>query len=70
MDRVNRVLEPALKFVRNANKDIVSLLALFHNVAKYKLFGMDNVENVSNIKKCNVDKNIFPIEDMTVNKYI
>ncbi|WP_296879915.1 hypothetical protein [Thomasclavelia sp.] len=53
MDHVNRVLEPALKFAQkeNANKDIVSLLALFHNVAKYKLFGMDNVENVSNIKK-------------------
>lgn len=50
MDHVNRVLEPALKFAQkeNANKDIVSLLALFHNV----------------------DKNIFPIEDMTVNKYI
>ena len=43
-------------------KDIVSLIALLHDVDDYKLFGMDNAENLTNAKKimedCKVDKNI------------
>lgn len=63
MDHINRVLELSLKFVEkeNANKDIVSLIALLHDVDDYKLFGYDNAENLTNAKKimedCNVDKN-------------
>ena len=63
MDHINRVLELSLKFVEkeNANKDIVSLIALLHDVDDYKLFGIDNAENLTNAKKimedCNVDKN-------------
>ena len=62
MDHINRVLELSLKFVEkeNANKDIVSLIALLHDVDDYKLFGIDNAENLTNAKKimedCNVDK--------------
>ena len=63
IDHINRVLELSLKFAEkeNANKDIVSLIALLHDVDDYKLFGMDNAENLTNAKKimedCNVDKN-------------
>ena len=63
MEHINRVLELSLKFAKkeNANKDIVSLIALLHDVDDYKLFGMDNAENLTNAKKimrdCNIDKN-------------
>ena len=64
MEHINRVLDLSLKFAEkeNGNKDIVSLIALLHDVDDYKLFGMDNAENLTNAKKimedCNVDKNI------------
>ena len=63
MDHINRVLDLSLRFAtkENANKDIVSLIALLHDVDDYKLFGMNNAENLTNTKKimedCNVDKN-------------
>ena len=63
MDHINRVLELSLKFAEkeNGNKDIVPLIALLHDVDDYKLFGIDNAENLTNAKKimedCNVDKN-------------
>lgn len=61
MEHINRVLNLALKFakIENANKDIVALIALLHDVDDYKLFGMDNAENLTNAKRimddCNVD---------------
>lgn len=61
MEHINRVLNLALKFakIENANKDIVVLIALLHDVDDYKLFGMDNAENLTNAKRimddCNVD---------------
>lgn len=64
MEHINRVLELALKFakIENANKDIVTLIALLHDVDDYKLFGMNNAENLTNAKRimsnCNIDKNI------------
>ncbi len=64
MEHINRVLELSLKFAKteNANKDIVTLIALLHDVDDYKLFGMNNAENLTNAKKimsnCNIDKNI------------
>ena len=63
MDHINRVLGLSLKFAEkeHANKDIVSLIALLHDVDDYKLFGIDNAKNLTNAKKimedCNVDKN-------------
>lgn len=63
MEHINRVLELSLKFAEKegANKDIVSLVALLHDVDDYKLFGIDNAENLTNAKKimnnCNIDKN-------------
>ena len=64
MDHINRVLELSLRFAEkeNGNKDIVSLIALLHDVDDYKLFGMDNAKNLTNAKKimndCKVDKDI------------
>lgn len=64
IEHINRVLDLSLKFAEkeNGNKDIVSLIALLHDVDDYKLFGVDNAENLTNAKKimsdCNVDKNI------------
>lgn len=64
MDHINRVLNLSLKFaeIENANKDIVSLIALLHDVDDYKLFGTINAENLTNTKRimsnCNIDKEI------------
>lgn len=64
MEHINRVLALSLKFAEKerANKDIVSLIALLHDVDDYKLFGMDNAENLTNARKimgdCDVDKKI------------
>lgn len=64
IEHINRVLELSLKFAKteNANKDIVTLIALLHDVDDYKLFGMNNAQNLTNAKKimsnCNIDKNI------------
>ena len=52
MDHINRVVRLALKFAENeyANKDIVSLIALLHDVDDYKLFGDEYSENLINAK--------------------
>lgn len=63
MEHINRVLNLSLKFAEkeNANRFIVSLIALLHDVDDYKLFGMDNAENLTNAKRimseCNIDEN-------------
>jgi uncharacterized protein len=48
-----RVYKLAIKFAEseNANKEIVSLIALLHDVDDYKLFGKEQAENLSNAKK-------------------
>lgn len=64
MEHINRVLELSLKFakIENADKDTVVLIALLHDVDDYKLFGMNNAENLTNAKRimsdCKIDKNI------------
>lgn len=64
MEHINRVLDLSLKFAEkeDGNKIIVSLIALLHDVDDYKLFGMDNAENLTNAKRimseCNVDESI------------
>ncbi|MEE3342595.1 MAG: HD domain-containing protein [Bacilli bacterium] len=64
MDHINRVLDLSLKFAEkeNANKDIVALIALLHDVDDFKLFGKENAEELINAKRimdnCNVDKDI------------
>lgn len=62
IDHVERVLNLTLKFAEkeNANKEISSLIALLHDVDDYKLFGIENAENLTNAKRimedCNIDK--------------
>ncbi len=64
IEHVNRVLNLSLKFAEKekANKEIVALIALLHDVDDYKLFGMDHAEKLINAKNimsnCNIDKNI------------
>lgn len=64
MDHINRVLELSLKFAdkENANRDIVALIALLHDVDDYKLFGEENARNLINaniiMNKINVNEDI------------
>ena len=64
MDHINRVLDLSLKFAldENANLEIVSLIALLHDVDDYKLFGMDFANHLTNAKKimntCLIAENI------------
>ena len=50
MDHIERVLRLSLKFaeIEHANKEIVTLIALLHDVDDYKLFGMENAEKLTN----------------------
>lgn len=64
MEHVNRVLNLSLKFaeIENANKDIVALIALLHDVDDYKLFGIESANNLTNakniLKQCSIADNI------------
>jgi len=64
MEHINRVLKLSLKFAEKekADKDIVSLIALLHDVDDYKLFGMKNAENLINAKRimneCSIDEKV------------
>lgn len=60
MDHINRVLELSLKFAEkeNADYDVVALIALLHDVDDYKLFGMENAENLTNAKSIMDNSNI------------
>jgi len=52
MEHINRVLDLSLKFAKeeNANIEIVSLIALLHDVDDYKLFGNENAKNLPNAR--------------------
>lgn len=60
-DHIDRVLKLSLKFSEKekANKEIVSLIALLHDVDDHKIFGLENSLNLTNAKRilndCNVD---------------
>ena len=64
MDHVNRVLNLSLRFAEKekANKEIVSIIALLHDVDDYKLFGKESAINLTNAKtimnNCNIDVEI------------
>lgn len=64
MDHITRVLNLSLKFAEkeHANKEIVALIALLHDVDDYKIFGKENAEKLTNAKEimnnCNIDENI------------
>lgn len=64
MDHVERVLNLSLQFAEKekADKEIVALIALLHDVDDYKLFGEECQKNLTNAKKImnsvNVDREI------------
>ena len=64
VDHINRVLNLSLKFAEkeNADKYIVALISLLHDVDDYKLFGEENARNLTNAKnimeKANVENDI------------
>ena len=53
IDHIERVLNLSLKFCKEekGNKEKVILIALLHDVDDYKLFGIDNANNLTNAKK-------------------
>lgn len=59
-DHINRVLNLSLKFAEKekADKDIVALIALLHDVDDYKLFGSENAENLTNAKNIMNNANV------------
>lgn len=63
-DHINRVLKMSLKFneQEQANEDVISLIALLHDVDDYKLFGQEQASNLTNAKRImdevNVDEKI------------
>ena len=64
MEHINRVLDLSIKFAKEekANIEVVSLIALLHDVDDYKLFGSDNAKNLPNarlfMENANVSKEI------------
>lgn len=60
MDHIDRVLNLSLKFAERekANSDVVTLIALLHDVDDYKLFGEQNAENLTNAKNIMNNSNI------------
>lgn len=64
MDHINRVLNLSLKFAEKegGNREIISLIALLHDVDDYKLFGEENAKNLTNaikiMNKCGVNQKI------------
>ena len=64
MEHINRVLNLSLRFakIENANKDVVALIALLHDVDDYKLFGMESTDNLTNarniLEQCSIADNI------------
>mgnify|MGYP003300236780 CR=1 FL=1 len=64
IDHINRVLDLSLKFAKeeNANEEVVSLIALLHDVDDYKLFGEENAKELTNarkfLKSANIDNEV------------
>lgn len=64
MDHINRVLHLSLKFAEgeDADKELVALVALLHDVDDYKLFGENHAQHFTNTRKimhvCNIDEGI------------
>ncbi len=60
MNHVERVLNLSLKFAEkeNANKEIVTLIALLHDLDDYKLFGTEYQKKLTNVKRIMENANV------------
>lgn len=64
MEHIERVLKMSLKFAEKekANREIVAFIALLHDVDDYKLFEIENANNLINARKilqqCSIESNI------------
>lgn len=64
MDHIQRVLNLSLRFANelNADKELVSLIALLHDVDDYKLVGKEKAASLSNarsiLEKCHYPKDV------------
>ena len=60
MEHINRVFDLSIKFAKEENADIeiVSLIALLHDVDDYKLFGEDNAKNLTNARRILQEVNV------------
>ena len=68
-DHIERVLKLALKFCKkeNANQDIVSLIALLHDVDDYKLVGKENAQKLINSRRIMDEANVpFDIQEIVL----
>ncbi len=62
MDHIDRVLTLALKFTQQeqANTDLVTIIALLHDVDDYKLFGRKAAVDLPNASRIMLEANIDP----------
>lgn len=61
IDHINRVYTLALEFAKTeeqANKDIVAIIALLHDVDDYKLFGEESSKNLTNASRIMQEVNV------------
>lgn len=60
MDHINRVYTLALKFAEEeqADKEMVAMIALLHDVDDYKLFGEESAKNLTNARKIMQEVNV------------
>lgn len=60
MEHINRVFDLSIKFAKEENADIeiVSYIALLHDVDDYKLFGEDNAKNLTNARRILQEVNV------------
>lgn len=67
IEHINRVLKLSIKFCEKekANEEIVSIIALLHDVDDYKLFGIESANNLTNankiLDKYNIDNKVKQI---------
>lgn len=63
-DHINRVLNKSIEFSKGMDVDVnlIYLIALLHDVDDYKVFGIDNEEELPNatkiLKDCRIDENL------------
>lgn len=72
LDHINQVYTLAMEFVKTeeqADKDIVAIIALLHDVDDYKLFGEESAINLTNARRIMQEVNIsFQIQEQVLDE--